>query len=80
MYTHPIQQHKHIQKGLLPKPPVLHAYILSTTKRTQTQTLIATFPSLTCLPSYLKKNIRTDALCHKFPVLHAYIPYTKTQT
>ena len=27
-----------------------------------------------------KKNIRTNALCQKCPVLHAYIPSTKTQT
>ena len=70
MYTYHIQQHKHIQKGLLTKSPVVHAYIPSTTTGTQqTQNLIATFPSLTCVPSYLKKNIRTNALSQKMPSL-----------
>ena len=59
MCKYPLQQHKHKHKGSLPKFPVLHAYIPSTTTQAQTQNIDAKIPSLTCVHT-LYNNTNTN--------------------
>ena len=72
IYTHPLQLHKHKYKGLLPKIPVLHVYIPSTTTQEYTQILIAKITSHTCVHTFST----SVHICYnntplpKFKVLH----------
>ena len=81
MCTYGPYQHKHKQKCLFPKLPILHLYIPSTTTKSQTQRIVSKRTSLTCVNIlYSNKNINTKACFPKWPVLHVYIPSTTTET
>ena len=55
MCTYPIQQLKHKQEGSLPKCPLLHVYITSTTKQKLTQRHVVKMTSPTCVHTLYNK-------------------------